>query len=108
LAKNLSQEAQKRLSIAMALSTRPLLLLLDEPTGGLITEETGALMDLFLRIAKRGVTICLIEHKMRVVMNVSDRVMVLNHGEKIAEGPPQEIGHHRAVIEAYLGEEYAP
>ena len=107
LARNISQEAQKRLSIVMALATRPQLLLLDEPTSGLITEETGDLMDLFLRIVKRGVTICLIEHKMRVVMNISDRVMVLNHGEKIAEGPPQEISRHRAVIEAYLGEEYA-
>jgi ABC-type branched-subunit amino acid transport system ATPase component len=107
LAKNLSQEAQKRLSIAMALSTRPLLLLLDEPTGGLITEETGELMNLFLRLIKRGLTLCLIEHKMRVVMNISTRVLVLNHGEKIAEGPPQEISRHRAVIEAYLGEEYA-
>jgi len=107
LAKNISQEAQKRLSIAMALATRPRLLLLDEPTGGLVTEETGELMNLFLRIIKRGITICLIEHKMRVVMNISDRVMVLNHGEKIAEGPPQEIRRHRAVIEAYLGEEYA-
>jgi ABC-type branched-subunit amino acid transport system ATPase component len=107
LAKNISQEGQKRLSIAMALSTRPQLLLLDEPTGGLITEETVELMNLFLRIVKRGVTICLIEHKMRVVMNISDRVIVLNHGEKIAEGPPQEISRHRAVIEAYLGGEYA-
>jgi branched-chain amino acid transport system ATP-binding protein len=107
LARNIPQEAQKRLSIAMALATRPQLLLLDEPTSGLITEETGELMNLFLRIVKRGITICLIEHKMRVVMNISDRVMVLNHGEKIAEGPPQEISRHRAVIEAYLGEEYA-
>jgi branched-chain amino acid transport system ATP-binding protein len=107
LARNISQEAQKRLSIAMALATGPQLLLLDEPTSGLITEETGELMNLFLRIVKRGITICLIEHKMRVVMNISDRVMVLNHGEKIAEGPPQEINRHRAVIEAYLGEEYA-
>ncbi len=107
LAKNLSQEGQKRLSLAMALATRPQLLLLDEPTSGLIPEETGQLMDLFLRLVKRGITICLIEHKMRVVMNISDRVMVLNHGEKIAEGHPQEISHHPAVVEAYLGEEYA-
>lgn len=106
LTKNLSQEGQKLISIAMALATRPQLLLLDEPTSGLITEETGELMNLFLRIVKRGVTICLIEHKMRVVMNISDRVMVLHHGEKIAEGHPQEISRHPAVIEAYLGEEY--
>jgi branched-chain amino acid transport system ATP-binding protein len=106
LAKNISQEAQKRLSIATALAGKPKLLLLDEPTGGLITEETGELMTLLLQIAKRGTTVCLIEHKMRVVMNVSNRVMVLNHGEKIAEGPPHEISRHRGVIEAYLGEEY--
>lgn len=106
LAKNISQEAQKRLSIAMALATRPQLLLLDEPTSGLITEETGELMNLLLNIIQKGVTICLIEHKMRVVMNISNRIMVLNHGEKIAEGSPQEISRHPAVIEAYLGEEY--
>ena len=106
LARNISQEAQKRLSIAMALVTNPRLLLLDEPTGGLIKEETGALMDLFLKIAVTGVTLCLIEHKMRVVMNISNRVVVLNHGMKIAEGPPQEISRHKEVIRAYLGEEY--
>jgi branched-chain amino acid transport system ATP-binding protein len=106
LAKNLSHEAQKRLSMAMALATQPALLLLDEPTGGLIPEETASLTDLFLRIVKRGVTVCLIEHKMRVVMAVSDRILVLNHGVKIAEGPPKEISRNRAVIEAYLGEEY--
>jgi branched-chain amino acid transport system ATP-binding protein len=104
---NISQEAQKRLSIAMALATEPRLLLLDEPTGGLITEETNGLMDLFLKIVKQGVTLCLIEHKMRVVMRVSSRIVVLNHGVKIAEGPPQQISSHKAVIEAYLGEEYS-
>jgi ABC-type branched-subunit amino acid transport system ATPase component len=90
----------------MALVTNPRLLLLDEPTGGLIKEETGALMDLFLKIAATGVTLCLIEHKMRVVMNVSNRVVVLNHGMKIAEGSPGEISRHKEVIRAYLGEEY--
>jgi branched-chain amino acid transport system ATP-binding protein len=106
VAKNISQEAQKRLSMAMALATQPKLLLLDEPTSGLITEETGDLIDLFLKIVERGVTLCLIEHKMRVVMRISHRVLVLNHGVKIAEGPPQEISRHQEVIEAYLGEEY--
>jgi branched-chain amino acid transport system ATP-binding protein len=106
LAKNISQEGQKRLSISMALATKPKLLLLDEPTGGMITEETASLMGLFREIVKRGVTVCLIEHKMRVVMSVSDRIVVLNHGIKIAEGPPKEISQNQAVIEAYLGDDY--
>ncbi len=105
-AKNISQEAQKRLSIAMALATKPRLLLLDEPTGGLIPDETVSLTGLFRKIVNRGVTVCLIEHKMRVVMTVSDRILVLNHGVKIAEGPPMEISRNRAVIEAYLGDDY--
>jgi branched-chain amino acid transport system ATP-binding protein len=106
LAKNISQEAQKRLSISMALASKPKLLLLDEPTGGLIAEETISLTGLFREIVKRGVTVCLIEHKMRVVMAVSDRILVLNHGIKIAEGPPKEISQNRAVVEAYLGDDY--
>jgi branched-chain amino acid transport system ATP-binding protein len=106
LAKNISQEAQKRLSISMALASKPKLLLLDEPTGGLVAEETVSLTGLFREIVNRGVTVCLIEHKMRVVMAVSDRILVLNHGVKIAEGPPNEISRNRAVIEAYLGDDY--
>lgn len=102
----LTQEEQKRLAIGLALATRPQLLLLDEPTGGVTDQEIGALMDLIGRIKDSGITLCLIEHKMRVVMSISDRVVVLNYGKKIAEGTPDEVSRNREVIEAYLGEGY--
>lgn len=99
----LTEEAQKRLSIAMVLASDPKLLLLDEPTGGVNLEEIGGLIDLMEKIRKAGITLCLIEHKMRLVMRISDRIIVLNYGVNIAEGTSAEIASNGEVIKAYLG-----
>ncbi len=99
----LTEEAQKRLSIAMVLATDPRLVLLDEPTGGVNMEEVGGLMELVRKVCASGVTVCLIEHKMRMVMGISDRVVVLNYGRNIAEGTPAEVAANEEVIKAYLG-----
>jgi len=107
VAGSLTEEAQKRLSISMALATEPKLLLLDEPTGGVNLEEISGLIDLVGKIRKSGTSICLIEHKMRMVMTISDRIVVLNYGKKIAEGAPKEVASNNEVIRAYLGERYA-
>jgi branched-chain amino acid transport system ATP-binding protein len=107
LARNIPQESQKRLALALALVTEPKLLLLDEPTGGLTEEENISMMALIQKVRIRGITILLIEHKMKIVMNISDRIVVLNYGEKIADGSPQEVGRNASVIEAYLGAGYA-
>ncbi len=96
---------QKMLEIARALATQPTLLLLDEPAAGLNMRETGRLSETILRIHERGITVMLVEHDMNLVMEISDEVLVLNYGKKIAEGPPREIQRNPEVIAAYLGEE---
>lgn len=103
----LSQRGQKQLSIGLALASHPELLLLDEPAGGVNMEEVGVLIDLISRIRDSGVTICLIEHKMSVVMNISDRILALNYGKKVTEGTPAEVCGNEQVIKSYLGEKYA-
>lgn len=104
IGRNLSYGDQRRLEVARALATQPKLLLLDEPTAGMNPQETLEFTGFVGRLrAERGLTVLLIEHDMRVVMGISDRVTVLDYGEKIAEGTPQEIQKNERVIEAYLG-----
>jgi branched-chain amino acid transport system ATP-binding protein len=102
-ARNLAYGQQRRLEIARALATNPKLLLLDEPAAGFTPQEKVELMELVDTILKRGITVFLIEHDMKVVMQASQRIVVLDHGEKIAEGTPGEVRGNQRVIEAYLG-----
>lgn len=96
--------ALKRLEIARALAAEPKLLLLDEPAAGLNPKETGEIDDLIREIARGGVTVVLVEHDMKLVMNVSDRILVLDYGRKLAEGTADEVRRNPDVIKAYLGE----
>ena len=103
-ARDLTLVNQKRLEVARALATKPELLLLDEMMAGLNQTEVAEAMQLITSIKDRGITVVMIEHVMKAIMNVCDRIIVLHHGQKIAEGTPQEIASSEKVIEVYLGE----
>jgi branched-chain amino acid transport system ATP-binding protein len=107
LAMNLSFGHQRLAEIARALATEPSLLLLDEPAAGLNIHETRAMAELILKIRASGVTVLLVEHDMSLVMDISDEIVVLNYGEKIAEGKPHEVQRNPEVIRVYLGEDHA-
>ncbi|MFC0558030.1 ABC transporter ATP-binding protein [Halalkalibacter alkalisediminis] len=100
---SITQEQQKRVAFALALATDPELVLLDEPAAGVNPDETEGLADLMKKMVNHGKTVCLIEHKMPMVMSLADHIIVLNHGQKIADGSPKEIRENESVINAYLG-----
>lgn len=103
-ARDLTLANQKRLEVARALASKPRLLLIDELMAGLNPTEVAQAMDLVAAVRNQGITVLIIEHVMKAIMNICDRIVVLHHGEKIAEGTPQEIAMSRAVVEVYLGE----
>ncbi|MCX7307176.1 MAG: ABC transporter ATP-binding protein [Afipia sp.] len=103
---SLSSGQQRLLMIATALASEPKLLLVDEPAAGMVASERKALGDLLLKIKAAGVSVIVIEHHMALIMEICDRIVVLNFGQKIAEGVPQEIRTNRKVIDAYLGENH--
>jgi branched-chain amino acid transport system ATP-binding protein len=105
-AKSLTISDRKRLEVARALATRPRLLLLDEVMAGLNPTELVQMLETLKRIRDQGVTLLVIEHIMAAIMTISERILVLHHGEKIAEGAPKEVAVDKRVIDAYLGEEY--
>jgi branched-chain amino acid transport system ATP-binding protein len=107
IAGNLAYGQQRRLEIARALATQPKLLLLDEPAAGMNPQETAGMIALISRIRERGLAVLLIEHHMKLVMAISDDILVLDHGIPIAHGAPEAIRQNPAVIKAYLGEEIA-
>jgi branched-chain amino acid transport system ATP-binding protein len=100
---NISQEEKKRVAFALALATDPEIVLLDEPAAGVNPDETEGLEMLITKMVENGITVCLIEHKMQMIMKLAHKIMVLNYGEKIAEGTPEEIKNNETVIKAYLG-----
>jgi branched-chain amino acid transport system ATP-binding protein len=100
---NISQEEKKRTAFALALATDPEIILLDEPAAGVNPDETEGLEELIVKMVEHGITVCLIEHKMKMIMKLAHKIMVLNYGEKIAEGTPEEIKNNETVIQAYLG-----
>lgn len=103
LASSLAYGQQRLLEIARALASDPVLLILDEPAGGMNDQETAELVKLILEIRKRGITVLLIEHDMRLVMKICEKLIVLEHGTLVAQGPPAEVRDNPEVVEAYLG-----